>query len=61
MFCSMAIMQISVLLLTVPNLVSRSLKKAVVDFIFSVVAGQVSSALLGNELVFKSFCCEVYL
>ena len=50
MFCSMAIMQISVLLLTVPNLVSRSLKKAVVDFIFSVVAGLQSSALLENEL-----------
>ena len=36
-----------------PNLVSRSLKKAVVDLIFSVVAGLQSSALLGNELPYS--------
>ena len=46
----MAIIQIFVLYLTVPNLVSRSLKKAMVDLIFSVVAGPQSLALLGNEL-----------
>ena len=50
MFCSMAIIRISVLSLTVPKLMPRSLKKAVVDLIFSVVAGLLFSVLLGNEL-----------
>ena len=50
MFCSMAIIRISVLSLAVPNLMSRSFKKAVVDLIFSVVAGLLSLVLLGNEL-----------
>ena len=49
-FCSIAIIQRSVLQLTIPNLVARPLKKAVVDFIFSVVAGLQSSALLGKKL-----------